>query len=84
MFGRPLGDTTSQPPAGSPLGDILMPEDVAGTVIEAMEREQFLILPHPRVAESFLRKATDYDTWLDGTRRRLNRLQEAASAADPR
>ena len=40
-----------------------------------MDAEQFLILPHPRVGESFLRKATDYDQWLAGTRRRLLRMR---------
>ncbi len=74
MFGRALGDTTSRPPEASPIGDILLPEDVAGMVVEAMDAERFLILPHPRVGESFLRKATDYDQWLAGTRRRLLRL----------
>src|SRR6185437_651935 len=74
MFGRALGDTTSRPPEASPIGDILLPEDVAEMVVEAMDAERFLILPHPRVGESFLRKATDYDQWLAGTRRRLLRL----------
>ena len=75
MFGRALGDTTSRPPEDSPIGDILLPEDVASLVVEAMDAEQFLILPHPRVGESFLRKATDYDQWLAGTRRRLVRMR---------
>jgi hypothetical protein len=30
-------------------------------VIEGMEAERFLILPHPRVEASFRRKAADYD-----------------------
>jgi hypothetical protein len=50
---------------------MLMPEDVAGTVLEAMDAERFLILPHPRVGDSFLRKATDYDAWIARTRNRL-------------
>jgi len=37
--------------------------------------ERFLILPHPRVADSFLRKATDYDAWLDRTRGRLRTMR---------
>ena len=28
-------------------GEVLEPEDVAEAVVEAMRREQFLILPHP-------------------------------------
>ena len=35
----------------------------------------FLVLPHPRVGESFLRKAGDYDRWLEGTNRRLRRMR---------
>ena len=31
--------------------------------------------PHPRVGESFLRKAGDYDRWLEGTNRRLRRMR---------
>jgi NAD(P)-dependent dehydrogenase (short-subunit alcohol dehydrogenase family) len=45
------------------------PEAVALAVIEGLAREQFLILPHPEVAEYFRRKATDYDRWLRGMRR---------------
>ena len=58
-----------------------MPEDVAGTVIEAMDAERFLILPHPRVGASFLRKATDYDAWLSRTRDRLRGFRSMLSAA---
>ena len=72
MFGRPLDDEATAAPDGGALGEVLMPEDVAGTVIEAMDDERFLILPHPRVGASFLRKATDYDAWLARTRQRLH------------
>jgi hypothetical protein len=75
MMGRPLDDEGASAPPDLGVGEILMPEDVAGAVIEAMKEERFLILPHPRVGESFLRKATDYDRWLDGTRRRLLRMR---------
>jgi hypothetical protein len=44
-------------------------------VLDAMTGDEpFLVLPHARVADSFLRKATDYDEWLAGTRRRLLRM----------
>jgi NAD(P)-dependent dehydrogenase (short-subunit alcohol dehydrogenase family) len=75
MFGRPLDDEPAAPPDGGALGEVLMPEDVAGTVIEAMDAERFLILPHPRVADSFRRKAADYDAWLDRTRARLRAMR---------
>ena len=75
MFGRPLDDESAAPPDGGALGEVLMPEDVAGCVIEAMDAERFLILPHPRVGDSFRRKATDYDAWLDRTRGRLRAMR---------
>ena len=46
------------------------PDVVADAVVAGLEEaEQFLILPHPEVAEDFRRKATDYDRWLRGMRR---------------
>jgi NAD(P)-dependent dehydrogenase (short-subunit alcohol dehydrogenase family) len=44
-------------------------EQVADSVIEGLASEQFLILPHPKVAEYFRRKAADHDRWLRGMRR---------------
>ena len=44
-------------------------EDVAARVVEAIEAERFLILPHPEVATYFQRKAADYDRWIRGMRR---------------
>lgn len=47
----------------------LEPEQVAEAVIQGLEAERFLILPHPEVLEYFQRKANDYDRWLKGMRR---------------
>ena len=44
-------------------------EDVAGKVMEAIEAERFLVLPHPEVADYEQRKAADRDRWLAGMRR---------------
>ena len=48
---------------------MLEPEAVADCVVEALDEECFLILPHPSVAEYMQRKARDYDRWLRGMRR---------------
>ena len=48
---------------------MLEPEDVADAVVDAIEQERFLILPHPEVLTFFQRKAMDYDRWLAGMRR---------------
>jgi NAD(P)-dependent dehydrogenase (short-subunit alcohol dehydrogenase family) len=50
-------------------GAMLEPEQVADAVLEAIDTEQFLILPHPEVLTFFQRKAMDYDRWLAGMRR---------------
>ncbi len=50
-------------------GAVLEPEDVAGVVLEAIDEERFLILPHPEVLTFFQRKGMDYDRWLAGMRR---------------
>jgi NAD(P)-dependent dehydrogenase (short-subunit alcohol dehydrogenase family) len=48
---------------------MLEPEAVADAVIDGLDTERFLILPHPVVADYFRRKADDYDRWLLGMRR---------------
>ena len=45
------------------------PEQVAQAVIEGLEKETFLILPHPEAAEYMRRRAGDIDRWLRGMRR---------------
>lgn len=47
----------------------LDPAVVAETVVQGLAAEQFLILPHPEVAEYIKRKAGDYDRWLRGMRK---------------
>jgi NAD(P)-dependent dehydrogenase (short-subunit alcohol dehydrogenase family) len=50
-------------------GDVLEPPAVADVVLEAIEEERFLILPHPSVMDMYRQKAADYDRWLRGMRR---------------
>ncbi|HUZ75864.1 MAG TPA: SDR family oxidoreductase [Stellaceae bacterium] len=45
---------------------VLSPDQVADGVVAGLEREGFLILPHPQVADYMRRKATDYDRWIGG------------------
>jgi NAD(P)-dependent dehydrogenase (short-subunit alcohol dehydrogenase family) len=60
------------------LGDVVEPELCAEMTLDAMRDGRFLVLPHPRVGESFARKANDYDGWLAGTNRRLRRMHGEA------
>jgi NAD(P)-dependent dehydrogenase (short-subunit alcohol dehydrogenase family) len=50
-------------------GAVVEPEEVADVVVAAIDREQFLILPHPEVLRFFQRKGLDYERWLSGMRR---------------
>jgi len=56
----------------------LEPEQVAEVVVEGIRSENFLILPHPEVAQFFQRKADDYDRWLRGMRRLRRSLLSSA------
>jgi NAD(P)-dependent dehydrogenase (short-subunit alcohol dehydrogenase family) len=56
------------------VSEVLEPERVADVVVEGLATEQFLILPHPQVADYFRQKAGDYDRWLRGMRRFQARL----------
>jgi NAD(P)-dependent dehydrogenase (short-subunit alcohol dehydrogenase family) len=55
---------------------VLTAEQVADSVMEAIDRERFWVLPHPQVGEYVRRKATDVDRWLHGMQRFQQRLYE--------
>jgi NAD(P)-dependent dehydrogenase (short-subunit alcohol dehydrogenase family) len=50
-------------------GAVLEPVQVADAVVAALAAGQFLILPHPEVADYERRRATDRQRWLSGMRR---------------
>ena len=64
-------------------GAVLEPEEVADAAIAAVEREQFLILPHPEVLGYFQRKAGDYDRWIRGMRRLQASVDRATGERPP-
>ena len=60
---------------GAAAGDgVLQPEQLADTVIECMDEERFLVLPHPEVQTYRERKASDVDRWIVGMQRFQSRL----------
>jgi NAD(P)-dependent dehydrogenase (short-subunit alcohol dehydrogenase family) len=67
----------SLPPGAAAVDGVLTPEQVADAVIAGLERERFLILPHPQVARYFRNKAEDHDRWLGGMRKLRTRLGAA-------
>lgn len=62
---------SSMTPRGGSAGvdGVLQPKDVAIKTIEAIEKGKFMVLPHPEVKKYHIRKASDYDRWLNGMRR---------------
>jgi len=48
---------------------VLSVEQVAEAVVQGLDSEQFLILPHKEVDEYRRRKTDDYDRWLGGMRK---------------
>ena len=50
-------------------GELLSPEDVAAVVVDAIGREEFLILPHPEVRDHATRRAAENERWMRGMRR---------------
>ena len=81
MLGRNEDDETTSPTAVDleALGEVVEPEDCARQALDAAAAGHFLALPHPRVGQSFLRKATDYDAWLARTNQRLQAMGSVPS-----
>jgi NAD(P)-dependent dehydrogenase (short-subunit alcohol dehydrogenase family) len=66
----------SEPEKGSASVDgILSPDEVAEAVVRGLAAENFLILPHPMVADYIKRKSADYDRWLGGMTKLRRTLQ---------
>jgi NAD(P)-dependent dehydrogenase (short-subunit alcohol dehydrogenase family) len=57
---------------------VLTPEEVAAAASAGLERESFLILPHPEVATYMRRKTEDYDRWIGGMAKLLKRTREGS------
>ena len=64
------------------LDGVLEPEDVAEAVVQTIESESFLILPHPEVTTYMQRKTSDYDRWLGGMRRLQANWRERVGQGD--
>ena len=48
---------------------MMEPEQLCDTVIECLDKETFLVLPHPEVLTYIQRKTSDYDRWIGGMRK---------------
>jgi NAD(P)-dependent dehydrogenase (short-subunit alcohol dehydrogenase family) len=79
----PQGVRTPMLAATGAIGEIVLgpaaidPEQLADVVAAALEREEFLILPHPEVAGFYAGRAADPDVWLGRMRKAQDRLDAA-------
>ncbi|MFC0452728.1 SDR family oxidoreductase [Rhodococcus jostii] len=74
--GDPLGVAATRAVVSA--GEVLQPAQVADIVLDAVDREAFLILPHESVLTMYRQKGSDYDRWLRGMRRYQSSLLEHA------
>ncbi|MFV0478805.1 MAG: SDR family oxidoreductase [Parahaliea sp.] len=68
---RMIADNKDGSTAG--VDGVITPEKVAEAVVIALNKDQFLILPHPEVSTYCTRKTEDYDRWLSGMRKLKSR-----------
>ena len=52
-----------------PMEGVLSPEQCAEAILNGIEKETFLITPHPEVRKYMVNRASDPDRWLAGMRR---------------
>jgi NAD(P)-dependent dehydrogenase (short-subunit alcohol dehydrogenase family) len=55
----------------------LTPEEVAQCALDGIDRETFLILPHPQVLDYMRRKTDNYDRWIGGMAKIQAGMREA-------
>lgn len=64
-----LTGMTTPGPSAARVDGVMQPDEVAAKVLDAMDKERFMILSHDTVAEYVKRKAADANRWLAGMRR---------------
>jgi len=64
------------------LAEAITAEECAAAVVEALEKETFLILPHAEVAEYIVKKAENRDRWLHSLRKIRADVLSAKNVSD--
>ncbi|WP_421937211.1 SDR family oxidoreductase [Phenylobacterium sp.] len=64
--------TAGNPDGVASIDGMMEPEFLADVVVQSLEKEEFLILPHPEVLTYMRNKTNDYGRWIGGMRK-LNR-----------
>ena len=53
---------------------MIEPEELADTVVKELEKESFVILPHPIVLEYMRNKTNNYDRWIGGMNKLMRKI----------
>jgi NAD(P)-dependent dehydrogenase (short-subunit alcohol dehydrogenase family) len=67
--------TAGNPDGVASVDGMMEPEFLAEVVVASLEKEEFLILPHPQVLDYMRKKTADYGRWIGGMRK-LNRVYQ--------
>jgi NAD(P)-dependent dehydrogenase (short-subunit alcohol dehydrogenase family) len=70
------------PPGPQSRDGVMSAELVAQCAAAGIAKEQFLILPHPQVADYMRRKVTDYDRWLGGMVKLRHSIEASHAKSD--
>lgn len=65
-----------------PMKGVLTPQACAKAILQGIEKEQFLITPHPEVRDYMRNRANDPDRWLSGMRRLRSSLLDENGKLD--
>ena len=72
----------SEEQRSKPLQGVLTPEYCAEVILEGIEKEQFLITPHPEVREFMQHRAGNPERWLNGMQRYRSSLLDESGQVD--
>ena len=67
---------TAGGPGVAGIDGMIEPEEAAADVIDAIEKDRFLVTPHLEVLEYVKRKGTDRDRWISGMQRLQQRFED--------
>ncbi|MBG6148475.1 NAD(P)-dependent dehydrogenase (short-subunit alcohol dehydrogenase family) [Labrenzia sp. EL_208] len=72
----------SEGKAGSGLPNVMSPETLAEKVVQGVDEEAFLILPHPDVAQFVQFKSGNYDKWLGAMRKLRSKILDQVGTTE--
>ncbi|MEC3860689.1 SDR family oxidoreductase [Mesobacterium sp. TK19101] len=78
----PLLGYDDDAPENTPNDRVILPADVAQALIDGLEQDRFLILPHPEAGAYFQRRAADTDRWIKGMSALRRTVDNAVGDAD--